>query len=69
MSYYYYGEFLLNAHTDFHTMKKVPFFIGRPSYTGVTALCPCARHTNPSLIFVQPRKTHPYITEKFADGT
>ena len=26
------------------------------------ALCPRARHINPSLVLVQPRKTHPYIT-------
>ena len=32
MSYYYYGEFYLNAHTGFKTMKKVSFFIGWPSY-------------------------------------
>ena len=33
------------------------------SLTGVTALCPWARHTNPSLVLVQPRQTRPYITE------
>ena len=33
------------------------------SLTGVTALRPWARHINPSLVLVQPRKTHPYITE------
>ena len=30
----------------------------------VTAFCPSARHINPSLVLVQPRKTPPYITEK-----
>ena len=33
------------------------------SLTGVTALCPWARHINPILVLVQPRKTLPYITE------
>ena len=36
------------------------------SLTGVTALCPWARHMNPSLVLVQPRKARkarPYITE------
>ena len=32
MSYYYFGEFYINAHTGFQTMMKVSFFIGRPSY-------------------------------------
>ena len=32
--------------------------------TGVTALCPSARHINPSLVLVQPRKTRSYITER-----
>ena len=34
------------------------------SLTGVTALCHWARHINPSLVLVQPRKTRPYITER-----
>ena len=38
------------------------------SLTGVTALCPSARHINPSLVLVQPRKTHPYITERLLMG-
>ena len=29
------------------------------SVTGVTALCPLARHINPSLVLVQPKKTRP----------
>ena len=29
------------------------------SLTGVTALCPLARHFNPNLVLVQPRKTRP----------
>ena len=33
------------------------------SCTCLTALRPEARHTNPSLVLVQPRKTRPYITE------
>ena len=33
-------------------------------FTGVTALCPLARHMNPSLALVQPRKIRPDITEK-----
>ena len=31
------------------------------SLTGITALCPLARHVNPSLVLVQPRKTRPAI--------
>ena len=38
------------------------------SLTGVTVLCPWARHINPSLVLVQPRKTHPYITERLLKG-
>ena len=38
------------------------------SLTGVTALCRRARHINPSLVLVQPRKTHPYITERLLMG-
>ena len=30
--------------------------------SSVTALCPWARHINPSLVLVQHRKTRPYIT-------
>ena len=39
------------------------------SLTGVTALCPLARHTYPSLVLVQPRKTRLYITERLLIGT
>ena len=38
------------------------------SLTGVTVLCPLARHINPSLAVVQHRKTHPYITERLLMG-
>ena len=38
------------------------------SLTGVTALCPWARHINPSLVLVQPRKTCPFITERLLMG-
>ena len=38
------------------------------SLTGVTALCPCARHINPIFELVQPRKTRPYITERLLMG-
>ena len=39
------------------------------SLTGVTALCPWARHIYPSLVvLVQHRKTCPYITEKLLMG-
>ena len=38
------------------------------SLTGVTALCPWARHIYPSLILVQPRKTLPFITERLLMG-
>ena len=38
------------------------------SLTGVTALCPWARHINSSLVLVQPRKTRPYITERLLMG-
>ena len=37
---------------------------GASSLTGVTALCPWARHIKSSLVLVQPRKTCPYITER-----
>ena len=36
--------------------------------TGVTALCAWVRHTNPSLVLVQPWKTSPYITERLLIG-
>ena len=37
--------------------------------TDVTAMCPLARHINPSLVLVQPRKTRPYIlTDIFLMG-
>ena len=38
------------------------------SLTGVTALCPRARHINPSLVLFQPRKTRHFITEKLLMG-
>ena len=38
------------------------------SLTGVTALCLSARHINPSLVLVQPRKARPYITERLLMG-
>ena len=38
------------------------------SLTGVTVLCPCARHINPSLVLVQLMKTRPYITERLLMG-
>ena len=34
------------------------------SLTGITALWHWARHINPSLVLIQPRKTRPYITER-----
>ena len=39
------------------------------SLTGVTALCPWARRIYPSLVLVQPRKTHPFITERLLMGS
>ena len=39
------------------------------SLTSATALCPWTRHINPCLVLVQPRKTHPDITEKLLTGT
>ena len=33
------------------------------SLAGVAMLCPWARHINPCLVLVQPRKTRPNITE------
>ena len=39
------------------------------SLTGVTAMCPWARDINSCLVLVQPRKTHPDITEKLLTGT
>ena len=38
------------------------------SLTGINAVCPCARHINPSLVLVQPRKTHPFITGSLLMG-
>ena len=38
------------------------------SLTSVTVLCPRARHINPSLVLVQPRKTRPCITERLLMG-
>ena len=35
--------------------------------TGITALCSLARHIDPCLVLVQPRKTCPDITEKIVD--
>ena len=40
----------------------------RVRLTGVIALCPWARNIYPSLVLVQPRKTHPYITERLLVG-
>ena len=37
--------------------------IAGSSLTGVTALCPRARHFNPCLVLVQPRKTRPNTIE------
>ena len=39
------------------------------SLTGITALCLWARHINPSLELVQPRKTRPDVTERLLTGT
>ena len=38
------------------------------SLTDITALCPWARHINPSLVLVQPRTSHPYKTERLLMG-
>ena len=38
------------------------------SLTGIIVLCPWARHINPSLVQVQPRKTRPFITERLLMG-
>ena len=38
------------------------------SLTGVTVLCPRARHINPSLVLLQPRKTRPYKIERLLMG-
>ena len=40
----------------------------RSSLISITALCPWARHINPCLVLVQPRKTRPDITEKLLTG-
>ena len=39
------------------------------SFSGVTALCPLARHINPSLVLVQPKKTCPDVNERLLTGT
>ena len=36
--------------------------------TSATVFCPSARHINPCLVLVQPRKTHPDITEELLTG-
>ena len=38
------------------------------SLTGVTALCPCARYINPSLVLVLPSKTRPFKTVRLWMG-
>ena len=38
------------------------------SLTSFTALYPLAGHNNSSLVLVQPRKTHPFITERLLMG-
>ena len=38
--------------------------VASSSITGVTVLCPLARHINPCLVLVKPRTTRPDITEK-----
>ena len=38
------------------------------SLTGVTALCPWARHIYPRLVLVHPRKTRPCLTERLLMG-
>ena len=38
------------------------------SLTGVIGLCPWARNIYPSLVLVQPRKTHPCLTERLLIG-
>ena len=38
------------------------------SLSGITVLCPRARHIYPNLVLVQPRKTSPYITERLMMG-
>ena len=43
--------------------------VASSSLTVVTALCSWAIHINPFLILVQPRKTHPDITEKLLTQT
>ena len=57
-----------------HTLTGVQWLSGRvldmrsrgpgSSLTGITWLCPWARHIYPSLVLVQPRKTNPYIAER-----
>ena len=37
------------------------------SLTGITVLCPLARHNYPCLGLVKPRKTRPDITAKIVD--
>ena len=38
------------------------------SLTGVIALCPLAKHIYFSLVLVHPRKTCPFITERWLMG-
>ena len=39
------------------------------SLTGITVLCPLARHIYPCFVLVQPRKTGPCLYCKIVDGT
>ena len=50
---------VIHIHTLCYTNDDVAHYV----------LCPWARHINPSLALVQPRKTRPYITEKMLTGT
>ena len=43
--------------------------VASSSITGVTVLCPLARHINPCLVLVKPRTTRPDITEKMFSWT
>ena len=57
-----FDNIFTKAYTANMTFKVQPSY--GSSLTGITGLCPWARHINPSLVLVQPRKTHAYIPER-----
>ena len=63
------AEFGYESYREAHGRMNISSFLScedvsvGSSLTDVTALCRCARHINPSLVLVQPRKICPDVTE------